>query len=192
MNNTKIIIPIIIGVIIIAGVIITMNQEQGSTELEDILNKEIEPTEEELIPEIQNKIDDIEQTNEENQYSPKPREWITSGPFQIDRSEYILGEKIFLRIGGLDYEEKGQVAFMRPLNSSHYSVFITVPFDGATKGGFNYYVEPQLSKTRGYCTVDDFVGEWQVKFRGTDYPNIKFTIIEDILPGNEDSFKPVC
>ena len=27
---------------------------------------------------------------------------ITSGPFQIDRSEYALGEKIFLRIGGLN------------------------------------------------------------------------------------------
>ena len=50
-------------------------------------------------------------------YTPKPREWITSGPFQIDRSEYVLGEKIFLRIGGLNHNEEGEVIFHRPAES---------------------------------------------------------------------------
>ena len=40
-------------------------------------------------------IDEIEKINLENEYSPKPREWITSGPFQIDRIKYVLGEKDF-------------------------------------------------------------------------------------------------
>ena len=43
------------------------------------------------------KLDEIEKINQKMNISPKPREWITSGPFQIDRSEYVLGEKIFLK-----------------------------------------------------------------------------------------------
>ena len=63
----------------------------------------------------------LRKINLENEYSPKPREWITSGPFQIDRSEYVLGEKIFVRIGGLSYDEKGQITFLRPVEQ--YTLF---------------------------------------------------------------------
>ena len=192
VNKGKIAIPIGIGVIaiIVAGIFVA-NQETDSFEVEDALNKELNP-EEEILPEIQERLDDIEQINLENEYSPKPREWITSGPFQIDRSQYALGEKIFIRIGGLQYEEKGQIAFMRPLNDTHYSVYLTVPFDGANKDGFNYYIEPQLSKVRGLCTIDDVLGKWAVVFRGTDYPNLNFEIVDQMVPGTEDSFEPVC
>ena len=124
---------------------------------------------------------------------PKPREWIRSGPFTIDRSEYVLGEKIFVRIGGLEYEEKGQIVFLRPLNNTHYSVYLTIPFDGANKSAFNYYLEPQLSKNRELCTAEDFIGDWRVVFRGTDYPNLEFRITEEILPGEEDDYQiSVC
>ena len=192
LMSNKIIIPIVIGiVIVIVGIIAVTNQESNMMEVEDAVDKELRPSEE-ITPEIQEKIDNIEKTNLENKYSPKDREWITSGPFQIDRSEYLIGEKIFIRIGGLGYEEKGQVAFLRPMNSSHYSVYWTIPFDGSDKSAFNYYLQPQLSKNNGYCTIDDFVGEWRVVFRGTDYPNLEFNIIEEILPGDEDSYQPVC
>jgi hypothetical protein len=191
MNN-KIVIPVIAGIIIvIVGIGTMMNQESDKMEVEDALDKELKPTEE-TTPEIQEKIDDIEKINLENEYSPKEREWIISGPFQIDRSEYVLGEKIFLRIGGLGIEEKGQVAFLRPLNNTHYSVYWTIPFDGTERSAFNYYLEPQLSKSKGYCSVDDFVGDWRVVFRGTDYPNLGFKITEKILPGEEDSYESVC
>lgn len=191
MNN-RVIIPSIIGAIaLIIGIIFVATQESPSIEVEDIFDKEISPNDE-ISPEIQEKLDKINEINLENEYSPKPREWITSGPFQIDRSEYVLGEKIFLRIGGLGYDEKGQVAFMRPLNSTHYSVYLTVPFDGTEKNAFNYYIEPQLSKTRGLCSVDDVVGTWAVVFRGTDYPNLYFDITNQTLPGTEKSFEPVC
>jgi hypothetical protein len=160
-------------------------------EVEDALDKELVPSEENTA-EVQEKLDEIEKINLENEYSPKEREWITSGPFQIDRSEYVLGEKIFLRIGGLADDEKGQVAFLMPLNSSHYSVYWTIPFDGADKPAFNYYLNPQLSKTKGYCTAEDFIGDWRVVFRGTDYPDLEFKITEDILPGDEENFQPVC
>jgi len=190
--NSKSAIPIVIGIIIvIGGIVVIANQESDTMEVEDTLNKELRPNEE-VTPEVEKKLNEIEKINLENEYSPKDREWITSGPFQIDRSEYVLGEKIFLRIGGLAYDDKGQVAFLRPLNNTHYSVFITIPFDGGDKPAFNYYVEPQLSKAKGYCTVDDFVGDWRVVFRGTDHPNLEFKITEQILPGEESSFKPVC
>ena len=190
--SKKIVIPIVVGIIIvIVGIIALTNQESKKMEVEDVLDKELRPNEE-ITPEIQEKIDDIEKIKSDNQYVPKVREWLTSGPFQIDRSEYLLGEKIFLRIGGLNYDEKGQVVFLRPLNSTHYSVYLSIPFDGAKKAAFNYYLQPQLSKNNGFCSADDFVGDWRVVFKGTKYPNLEFKIIEDILPGEEDRYQPVC
>ena len=191
MNN-KIVIPIIVGIVImIVGIIVIANQESDTIEVGDYLNKELVPTED-IIPEVQEKLDSIEKIKLENEYSPKEREWITSGPFQIDRSEYALGEKIFLRIGGLSSDERGEVVFLRPLNNTHYSVYWKIPFNGADKSAFNYYLQPQISKLNGYCTVDDFVGDWRVIFRGTDYPNLEFKITKNILPGDEDSYQPVC
>lgn len=192
MNKGKISIATGIGVVVIIIVVIfAINQEPDNIEVEEAFDKELKP-EEEIMPEIQEKLDEIEQINLDNEYSPKPREWITSGPFQIDRSQYALGEKIFLRIGGLGSDEKGQVAFLRPLNDTHSSVYLTVPFDGAKKEGFNYYIEPQTSKTRGICSVNDVLGKWMVVFRGTDYPNLYFEIVEKFVPGTESSFEPVC
>ncbi|BDQ30144.1 hypothetical protein NZNM25_15440 [Nitrosopumilus zosterae] len=176
--------------IITMMVIMNQSEETGSMEVEDAMDKELVPVEENA--EVQEKLDEIEKINLENEYSPKEREWLTSGPFQIDRSEYVLGEKIFLRINGISYDEKGQIVFLRPLNSSHYSVYWTIPFDGAERPAFNYYLEPQLSKIKGYCSVEDFIGDWRVVFRGTDYPNLEFKITEDILPGEEDSYESVC
>ena len=190
--NSKIAIPIIIGIIIIiVGIFAITNQEPNTMEVEDTLNRELQPKEE-ITPEVQEKLDNIEKINLENEYSPKEREWITSGPFQIDRSEYVLGEKIFLRTGGLGFDEKGQVTFLRPLNTTHYEVYLTIPFDGSDNSAFNYYLQPQLSKLRGFCSIEDFVGDWRVVFRGTDYPNLEFEITKDILPGDEDNYQSVC
>ncbi len=192
MNNAKLVFPAIIIVIITIMIgIIAINQESSPKEIESSLDEKI-TSDYDITSEVQEKIDEIKKAKEENEYSPKDREWLTSGPFQIDRSEYVLGEKIFLRIGSLPDDSKGQVVFLRPLNTTHNSVYITVPFDAAKKSAFNYYVEPQLSKNRGLCTVDDVIGEWTVVFRGTNYPNLKFEITENMLPGTEDSFQPVC
>ncbi len=145
------------------------------------------------IPEIQEKYDEIKnKVDESGYYKVPPIEWITSGPFQIDRSEYIIGQKIFIRIGELDLDEKGQVAFMRPLNETHYSVYQTIPFDGMKKPAFNFYIHPSLSKVFEICTLDDLIGEWTVVFRGTGYSNLKFKVTNEILPGEEDAYVPVC
>jgi len=180
-----------IAIVVVLGVVFAFNQDSDTIEIETASDRELIP-DEDIAPEVQAKLDEIEKVNLENEYSPKEREWITSGPFQIDRSKYVVGEKIFLVIGGLEYEEKGQVTFLRPLNDTHYSVYLTVPFDGAKKNAFNYYIQPQLSKTRELCTIDDIVGSWTVAFRGTDYKNLKFEITDKIIPGDEDSYQPVC
>ncbi len=187
MNKGIIIgIPIAIAIGIIAITIISNGGSNG-IEVEDTLDREIIPEEN---PEIEDKLDEIEKIADENEYDILPREWRTSGPFQIDRSEYAIGEKIFIRIGGLSYQEKGQIAVMRPLNDTHYSVYLTIPFDEERKDSFNYYVEPQLSKNRGLCSVDDVIGKWALVFRGTDYPNLNFEITDRIVPGT--NVETVC
>ena len=190
-NAGKIGILIGIGALIIAIAMMVPNEKSGSMEVEDVLDKELNPSED-VTPEVQEKLDEIEKIKLENEYSPSPREWITSGPFQIDRSKYVVGEKIFLVIGGLESQEKGQVAFLRPLNDTHNKVYQTVPFDGAKKNAFNYYIQPQISKKAGICSIDDIAGDWTVVFRGTDYANLNFEITDKILPGDEDNYQPVC
>ena len=172
----------------ILAIVLISSPKSDVIEVEDTLDKEVKPETE--IPEIQEKLDVVEKINLENEYSPKEREWITSGPFQIDRSKYAIGEKIFLVIGGLNVNEKGQVTFMRPLNDTHYSVYLTVPFDGAAKSAFNYYIEPKISKIRDICSVDDIIGKWAVVFRGTDYPNLNFEITKEVVPGTD--IEAVC
>ena len=182
---------IVIGVFaIILGIVLAINQESDVMKIEDVSNKELSSSQEST--EVQEKLEEIRIVADKNVYVPMPREWITSGPFQIDRSKYVLGEKIFLVIEGLEHQEKGQVTFLRPLNDTHYSVYQTVPFDETKKSAFNYYIQPQLTKTRGLCTVNDLIGTWKVVFRGTDYPNLEFEITDKILPGDESSYEPVC
>lgn len=184
-------IGIAVGVsifVIVLAIVLISSPKSDTIEVEDVLDKEVKPEIE--IPEIQEKLDEVEKINLENEYSPKEREWITSGPFQIDRSQYAIGEKIFIVIGGLNVNEKGQIAVMRPLNDTYYSVYLTIPFDGTTKPAFNYYIEPQISKGKGICSVDDITGKWAMVFRGTNYPNLNFEITDDVVPGTD--IEPVC
>ena len=48
-----------------------------------------------------------------------------------------------------ELDTKGEIAVLRLLNTTHYEVYLTIPFDGAQKAGFNYYIEPSISKARG-------------------------------------------
>ena len=185
-----------IGILAIILILILIPYEKSDVEKIDLFtpDKEIQVIE---TPEIQEKYEEIKKINEEIKYgsvggefSPLPREWQTSGPFQIDRNEYAIGEKIFIRIGGLELDDKGQIAVMRPLNATHYSVYITIPFDGTQKAGFNYYVEPGISKVRGICSVDDIIGKWALVFQGTNYSNLNFNITEKVVPGT--STETVC
>ncbi len=131
-----------------------------------------------IISDPQNEI-----TINENEHTPSPRQWITSGPFQIDRSEYAIGEKIFLRINELKSTEKGQISVMRPLNSDYDIVYMTIPFDGSEKSSSNFYLEPKISSDQGIYSIDDLVGEWSIAFNGTNYANLNFEITKEVVPG---------
>ncbi len=192
-KNFSIIIAGGVGIaIIIVIVALYNNQESEITKIVEPIEIDLEEIVSE-IPEVQEKYDEVKnKVDESGYYEVPPIEWITSGPFQIDRSEYIIGQKVFLRIGELDLDEKGQVAFMRPLNETHYSVYQTIPFDGMKKPAFNFYIQPALSPVLEICTLDDLIGEWTVVFRGTGYSNLKFKVTNEILPGEADSYVPVC
>ena len=195
-RNTIIPIGVVI-VIIIVGIIVISNQGPEIVEpqiIEPVKSENnFNNSESQQVSDIDKKLDEIERKASENYYEPAPREWITSGPFQIDRSKYVIGESVFVTIGGLDPNEKGQIAFLRTLNETHYTVYQTIPFDGEKKNAFNYYVTIRLSQQLGICSIEDMLGEWTVVFRGTNYPNIKFEIIDKMLPGEEDSYEEsVC
>jgi len=205
-KNFSMIIAGGIGIAIIILIIALYNNQESEITIIDEQSKNIEVDEQSKIefhfnnseilenPEIiiQEKLDEIKENAAENIFNPAPREWQTSGPFQIDRSKYLIGEKIFIRIGELDLDEKGQIALLRPLNETHVKVWQTIPFDGTKKPAFNFYTQPSLLEANKICTVDDIIGEWTVVFRGTSYPNLKFEIINEILPGDEESYVPVC
>ena len=185
-----------IGITVIILIVILYNNQES-----EIIKIVVEPVEFDFnvnnsktqeILDIQKQLDEIEKKADENRYEPAPREWQTSGPFQIDRYKYLIGEKIFIVIGDLGSDEKGQIAFLRPMNITHVAVWQTIPFDGMKKSEFNFYTQPSLSPVLEICTVDDLIGDWTVVFRGTDYPNLKFKIINKILPGDEESYVPVC
>ena len=181
-----------IGIAIIILIVVLYNYQEEEIA---IINEPIEiefGNDVSEILEIQEKLEDIEKKADENYYNPPSREWQTSGPFQIDRYKYLIGEKIFIVIGDLGLDEKGQIAFLRPMNMTHVAVWQTIPFDGMKKSAFNFYTQPALSPVLEICTVDDLIGDWTVVFRGTDYSNLKFKIINKILPGDEESYVPVC
>ena len=184
MKNNSI-IGIVAGIVVIVlvlGIVLTSNQESDDTEVENVFDKEIRPIE---VPEIQEKLDMIEKIADESIYTPLPREWITSGPFQVDRSEYAIGESVFIRMGGIQENELGQIAIYRPLNATHHKIYLTIPFDGEDRSASNTYFTPQINSKRGICSMDDLSGEWMMVFRETDYPNLNFKINEKVLPGTD-------
>jgi hypothetical protein len=134
----------------------------------------------------------ISTTNEETSKNKIEEEWIKSGPFEIDKQEYNVGEKIFLSTINVQLEEKGVVQFFRPLNDTHYKSYIKVPFDGSQKSQFNYYFEPRYNAFGGVCSMNDIVGNWKIVFVGTQYQDINFKIINQTSSWDKRTFDPVC
>ena len=182
--NGKIVIPVSI-IITIVIVVFSLTQ----------IEKEISPQFEEsskidsMLQQIRE--EKIKNDNSENPYVVEEREWIRSGPFQIDRSEYALGEKIFVNIDQINTDEKGIAIFLRPTNSTNYAPYHTMPFDGSGQRN-NYYFTPDLSEFRKICSVDEIIGNWKVVFQGTEYSDLNFKVSAKIMPGYEDRYESVC
>ncbi len=199
MNEIKIFVMLAgIGVVVVGGYFaLQSNTIQNDFPEEGISTETIESDLEEKN-EIQSKIEEKyaeleKQITDKGEYKPAPRDWPTSGPFEIDRSRYVLGENVFVRIHNLQPQDKGQIAFLRPLNETHYSVYITIHFDGSKKLSFNQYFKPDLSRILGTCTKNDLLGDWTVVFQGTNYENLHFEIVDQMLPGTEENFQQkVC
>ena len=172
----KSLLPITAGGIVILAIILTLILiPYQESDLESIEDKEIQG---------------IEKIQIESDYKPLPKEWITSGPFQIDRSKYAIGEKIFISAHELKFDEKGQITIVRLLNATHQFVLDVIPFDGAQKSDFNFYFTPALTINGKICSVDDIIGKWSLIFTGTDYPNLDFEIDTRVVPGTNT--EPVC
>jgi len=171
---------------VIAAIIIGIFVAQFSEIDEDA------PIQDNDLPEIVD-VDNDGIPDEVDPYIPELRVWQTSGPFQIDREQYVLGEIVLMRIGNLETNEKGQIVFLQPSNGTHQTVYITIPFNGTQKITFNQYFKPALSMNRGICSKADLLGNWTVVFQGTDYNNLKFEIVDRYIPGEEENYEePVC
>ena len=191
--NGKIIIPISV---IITIVIVVFSLTQNEI-IEEQISPEINNSPETMdgspnIQDIYDKIkeDKIKNSNLEQPYYPNEREWISSGPFKIDRSEYRLGEKIFINIDQIDKNTKGKMVFSKIINSTHDWTYVEFPFDGS-KPQRNFYFTPDLQEFVGICNIDQVIGDWQVQFVGTQYSNLEFKIISEMVPGYEDRYDPI-
>jgi hypothetical protein len=131
-------------------------------------------------------------TNEETTTNKIEEKWLRSGSFEIDKSQYNMGEKVFLSTTNLVPKDKGEVEFLRPLNDTHHELYIKIPFDGMEKANFNYYFEPRYNEYRGICSMDDIAGNWIVKFSGTQYKDINFEILAQPSSWDDRTFEPIC
>jgi uncharacterized protein involved in outer membrane biogenesis len=130
--------------------------------------------------------------NEEISKNKIEEKWVKSGPFEIDKAEYHIGEKIFLTTKDLLPEENGIIQFLRPINDTHHKSYIKIPFDGMDKTQFNYYFEPRFQQYRGICSIEDIAGNWIVKFPGTQYEDINFELLAQPSSWDKRTFEPVC
>ena len=188
MGSLKIVIPILVVITII---VIIFNLTQNETVEEQI--EELESS-----SEIQNMLetirkDKLDNDSSDNPYMATEREWIQSGPFQIDRSEYVLGEKAFVNIVNLNENDKGTMIFTKIINSTHNLEYKKIRFDGS-KPQQNFYLAFNLVEQRGICTVDQLIGDWELRFVGVDgkFNSLEFKIKNQLIPGTEKQFAPVC
>ena len=187
--NSKIIIPI--SVLITIGIVVFSLTQNEITE-NQILTEINESSEiQNIIDKIKN--DKIENDNSLQPYTPNEREWIQSGPFQIDRSEYALGEKIFVNIINLKEDQKGTMVFTKIVNSTSIFEYKKISFDGS-KPQQNFYISFDLFDKRGICTTDQLIGDWEIKFVGDkgEFESIMFKITNEIVPGKYNRYAPVC
>jgi len=83
--------------------------------------------------------------------------------------------------------------FTKIINSTHVFEYKKISFDGS-KPQQNFYLSFELFEHRGICTTDQLVGDWELRFVGADdkYNSLEFKIKNQIIPGMEKRFEPVC
>jgi hypothetical protein len=187
--NSKIVIPISVILTIVIVVFSLTQNEVIKKELSSEINDGSK------IQNITDKIkeDKIKNDMSNQPYYPSERKWVQSGPFQIDRSEYMLGEKIFINISNLGKNQKGTMVFTKIVNSTHVFEYKKLGFDGS-KPQQNFYLTLDLFDKKGICTKDQLIGDWELRFVGdqNQFGKLDFKVKNQILPGYEYRFEPVC
>ena len=117
--------------------------------------------------------------------------WIYSGPFGIEKTEYNIGEKIFMDIVDIPKEDKGTAIVFRPLNATHDTEYLSIDFDGSKKNNFNRYFEFKLNELKGICSRNDLIGDWYIKFIGVEYEDLDFRVINQTSSWDTRTFEPL-
>ena len=132
-----------------------------------------------------------------------------SGPFQIEKYEYYLGEKIFFNAVDIPVNSSGEIIFFRPavdgINKypkefegvtteliSKKVKYLGIEFNGEKKTNFNKFFEPRFNEFKGICSRDSIVGEWIIVFSGTQYDHIYFTILNQTASWDDRTYESTC
>lgn len=108
--------------------------------------------------------------------------WVTSGPFSINKSQYKLGENVFMIVSNLKPTEVGQINVVDPKGDT----YSTIPFNGTMKSSFKQFFKPNTLSSLGLCNATTLVGHWSIFFKGVPYKAIPFEIINEYLPGESN------
>ena len=112
-----------------------------------------------------------------------------SGPFAINKSQYKIGEYIFMVVSNLKPNEVGKIVVVDPKGST----FLIIPFNGTAKDSFHQYFKPNTENIGGekLCTPLDLVGHWGIIFQGVPYRSLSFDVTNDWIEGSQSEIKPI-
>jgi len=123
----------------------------------------------------------------EQKISEEKYQWITSGPFAINKNQYKLGENIFVVVSNLQPTDVGQIVVVDPKGDTYSSV----PFNGSMKSSFKQFFKPNTQRVLSLCNPTDLVGQWNMVFKGVSYKSIPFKIVNEWIEGAQAEIQPV-
>ena len=164
--NSKITIPIIIGIIIvIVGIVAITNQETTEEKIE-VQWRHSGPF-----------------AIEKYEYYLGEKIFLTVQDIPKD----VSGEAIFYR--PVIIPNVGSDGISRDMNVG--KKYLGIEFDGENKQNFNRYFEPSLNEWKGICSRSELVGEWVIVFHGTQYEDMSFKILNQTSSWDERAFEPI-
>jgi len=104
--------------------------------------------------------------------------WVSSGPFSINKNQYVLGENIFMIVSDLKPTDVGLINVVDPKGD----IYSTIPFNGTMKSSFKQFFKPNTLASLGLCNATSLVGHWKIIFVGVPYKSIPFEIKNEFLP----------
>ena len=112
--------------------------------------------------------------------------WECSGPICIRPTEVRLGENIYITGNDMSEDEIIRLAITNPSGK----VWEYIYTDGSKKANWNFYIKPDYSLSRDFCTLNDLVGLWTIELHGTNYESLRFQHGPVILEGSEKHYTP--